>query len=297
MYQAVLEAVTGSQQMKALWYMLDRMPQERKTTANKRFFRLLKLPVVLIVVANCGQVRAKRSSAFTAVFADYFGCDPSVKSTTSNSASCLPKANYTRSVDRSIGTAMVNTNPSQTITLINKNDGTHVQAQHEIKAYYTMKLNMAPPTQRDANCATPGTTLLGQESILGIETYKYRRGEVEPGNAASTGVDGSISWLAPSPNCFALRTEAHYKGSPTTFQVTSNVTPGTPPASAFEPPAGFVELSQMEVQHKSSVLMMQRFNPAMTAEEAETAWVNTSATNIGMQRQEAVWRKQHDLTQ
>jgi len=43
--------------------------------------------------------------------------------------------------------------------------------------------------------------------------------------------------------------------------------------------------------------MMQRFNPAMTAEEAETAWVKTSATNIGMQRQEAVWRKQHDLTQ
>jgi hypothetical protein len=53
----------------------------------------------------------------------------------------------------------------------------------------------------------------------------------------------------------------------------------------------------MEVQHKITILMMQRSNPAMTAEEAEAAWVKTSATNVGMQRQEAAWRKQHGLSQ
>ena len=193
---------------------------------------------------------------------------------------------------------MVTTNPSQTITLITRTDSTQVQALHEIKAYFSMKVNMAPPAQRDADCAAPGATLLGTESILGIKTYKYRRGgEVEPGTPESTGVDGTVSWLAPSLNCFALRSEAHFKGSPTTFQVTSNVTLGTPPASAFEPPAGFVELSPMEAQHKITILMMQRSNPAMTAEEAEAAWVKSSGANPGMQRQEAAWRKQHGLTQ
>ena len=265
---------------------------------NKRFSRLLELPVALLVVANCGQIWAQTSPAFTAVSADYFGCDPAVKSTTPDSASCLPKANYTKSVDPSIGTAMVTTNPSQTITLITKTDHTQVQALHEIKAYFSMKVNMAPPPQRDADCMAPGATLLGTESILGIKTYKYRRGgEVEQGNPQSTGVDGTVSWLAPSLDCFSLRNEFHFKGSPTTFQVTSNVTLGTPPASAFEPPVGFVELSPMEANHKISVVMMRRNNPAMTADEAEAAWVRTSATNVGLQRQEAAWQKAHGVTQ
>jgi hypothetical protein len=265
---------------------------------NKRFSRLLELPVALLVVANCGQIWAQTSPAFTAVSADYFGCDPAVKSKTSDSASCLPIWNYTRSVDPTIGTAMVTATPSQTITVIIKTDNTRVQVLHEIKAYISMKVNMAPPRQWDANCTTPEATLLGTEVILGIETYKYKRGgEVEPGHAASTGVDGTVSWLAPSLDCFALRLETHLKEGPTRFQVTSNVTLGTPPASAFKPPAGFVELSPMEAQHKLTIQMMQRSDPAMTAKEAEAAWVKTSATNVDMQRQEAEWRKQHGLPQ
>jgi hypothetical protein len=42
---------------------------------------------------------------------------------------------------------------------------------------------------------------------------------------------------------------------------------------------------------------MQRGNPGMTPDEAEAAWVKTSATNLGMQRVEAAWRKQHGVTQ
>ena len=142
-----------------------------------------------------------------------------------------------------------------------------------------------------------GTTLLGKETILGIETYKYQSGNVEPGNPRSTGVDGTIVWLAPSLNCFSLRGEFHFKGSPTTFQLTSSVLLGTPPAAAFEPPSGFVETSPLEAQHKITILMMQRGNPGMTPDEAEAAWLKTLATNPLMQRQEDVWRKQHSVTQ
>jgi hypothetical protein len=262
---------------------------------NKR----LAIALFLLVSANRNQIRAQTSPAFTAVSADYFGCDPAVKSTPSDPASCLPKTMYTKYVDPNIGTAMVTSThpPAPTNTLINKTDGIQVQALHEISAYYSMKINANPnPTLSAANCMRTGATLLGKETILGIETYKYQNGNVEPGNPGSTGVDGFIAWLAPSLNCFSLRSEFHFKASPTTFQLTSNVTLGTPPASAFEPPPGFVETSPLEAQHKITILMMQRGNPGMTRDEAEAAWVKTSATNVGVQRQEAVWRKQHGAT-
>ncbi len=186
--------------------------------------------------------------------------------------------------------------PAPTNTLITKTDGTQVQALHEINAYFKTRVNPSPP-QSAANCARVRTTLLGTETILGIETYKYQQGEVEQGNPASNGTDGSIFWVAPSLNCFSLRGEFHFKGSPTTFQLTGNVTLGTPPASAFDPPSGFVEMSPMEAQHKIAVLMMQRSNPAMGPAEAEAAWLKTSTANAGLQRQEAEWRKQHDAAQ
>ncbi len=261
----------------------------------------LAIALLLFVSAYSSQIRAQTSSGFTAVSADYFGCDPAAKFTTTDAASCLPKATYTKYVDPNIGTATVTstlTPPGTDNTLINKTDGTRVQALHQIDAYYSMKMNVNPnPPQSAANCMTTGTTFLGKETILSIETYKYLSGNAEPGNPVSTGADGFISWLAPSLNCFSLRGEAHFKGSPTTFQLTSSVTLGTPPASAFEPPAGFVETSPLEAQHKITILMMQRGNPGMTPDEAEAAWLKTSATNSGIQLQEAAWRKQHGVAQ
>ena len=266
---------------------------------NKRAFNPLIFPAIWMVVANCGQIRAQTSPGFTAVLYDYFGCDPAV--TTTAPAPCPPKGMQTKYVDPNIGTSMVMSTqtPTPTNTLVTKNDGTRVQAFHEINVYYSVKLNINPAAsgQSGVNCMPAGTTLLGTETILGIETYKYQQGEVQPGNAASTGSDGTISWLAPGLNCFSLRTEFHFKGSPTTFQLASNVTLGTPPASAFDPPPGFVELSPMDATHKLTVLVMRRLNPAMTTDEAEAAWSKTSASNIGLQRMDAMWRKQHGITQ
>ena len=105
-----------------------------------------------------------------------------------------------------------------------------------------------------------------------------------------------LSWLAPSLNCFPLRSEFHFSSSPT-FQVAGNITLGIPAASVFEPPAGFVEVSPMEAQHRITTLMLRRANPAMTAAEAEKAWAKTAETNVGLQRQEVAWRKQHGLPQ
>jgi len=266
---------------------------------NKRVCSLYAVPAIILFLASQWQLQAQTSPAFTAVSADYFGCDPTVRSTASDSASCLPKTMYTKYVDPNIGTSMVTSQnpPTPTNTLITKTDGTQVQALHDISAYYVLKLKVNPnPPQSDINCVRAGTTLLGKEAILGIETYKYQQGEVEQGSAVSNGVDGSIVWLAPSLNCFSLRGEFHFKGSPTTFQLTSNVTLGTPPASVFDPPSGFVEMSPMEANHRISVLKMRSFNPAMTPEEAEAAWLKTSATNVGLQRTEAVWQKQHEAT-
>ena len=243
-----------------------------------RFAILIAFPVVLF--AQPGQrTPAQTSPAFTAVYADYWGCDPAVQAT----PACQPKANYTKYVDPNIGTAMVSRTANQTITLITKRNGTQIQALHEIKAYFTVNVKPAPPAESSAKCAVPDGALLGAESLLGIETFKYSRGSA-----------GMLSWLAPSLNCFPLRSEFHFSPSPT-FQVASNVTLGTPPASVFEPPAGFAEVSPMEAQHMITTLMMRRANPAMTAEEAEKAWARTAETNVGLQRQEATWRKQHGL--
>lgn len=276
---------------------LNEMLREARTPVNKRVFTRLIFPAICLVVADRAQMRAQTSPAFTAVSADYFGCDPAVKSGTSQPASCLPRTTYTDYVDPNIGTARVTSThpPTPTFTVITKTDGTRVQVFHQINAYYSMKMNVNP--NRGANCALTGTTLLGVESLLGIDTYKYQQGDVVPGMRASNGVGGFINWLAPSLNCFILRSEAHFDRSPTTFQVTSNITLGTPPASAFDPQPGFVELSPMEAEHKVTILNMQTSNPAMTADEAEAAWVRTSATNVSMQRQEAAWRKQHGITQ
>ncbi len=243
-----------------------------------RFAILIAFPVVLF--AQPGQrTPAQTSPAFTAVYADYWGCDPAVQAT----PACQPKANYTKYVDPNIGTAMVSRTANQTITLITKRDGTQIQALHEIKAYFSVKVNPGPPAESSAKCAVPDGTLIGAESLLGIETFKYSRGPA-----------AMVSWLAPSLDCFPLRSEFHFSPS-TTFQVASNVTLGTPPASVFAPPAGFVELSPMEAQHQITTLMLRRANLAMTAGEAEKAWAKSAETNVGMQRQESIWRRQHGL--
>ncbi len=240
---------------------------------------------------------AQSAPGFTALVNEYYGCDPAVAS--AGAEGCPARTTNTSYVDPLIGTAKTTATTTSTLTTIMKTDGTQVQIFPELKAYFGLKLNVNPAmaAQSSANCTQPGATLLGTEKILGVETYKYRRGTVEPGKAESDGNDGTVTWLAPSLNCFTLRGEFHFQQSPTTFQIASNVALGKPPASAFAPPEGYVEMSPMEIQHKIFVINMQRANSTTSADQAEAAWTKSWSSNIGAQRMDAMWHKQHDAAQ
>ncbi len=154
---------------------------------------MMKRAALLLISISFIQLHAQTTPAFTAVSADYYGCDPSMQPRASD-APCPPRTTYTKYVDPNIGTSMVTSQhpPAPTNTLITKTDGTQIQAMHEINAYFIIKTRANPnPPQSAANCARVRTTLLGTETILGIETYKYQQGEVEQGNPASNGVDSN----------------------------------------------------------------------------------------------------------
>jgi hypothetical protein len=264
--------------------------------------RPLAPAVVLLVLTTALSVSAQVSQGFTAVVNSYFGCDP----TTAATNPCSQKFIYVHYFDPNIGTSMISGNitdtsqpPIFTSTLINKTDGTRLQVSSDINAYYSIKLRKNPaPAQSSNNCIQEGSTLLGTETILGIETYRYQRGDVEPGNAASNGNDGTVYWLAPSLNCFPLRAEHHVDSSQTTFQLASEVILGTPPAWVFAPPAGAVEMSPLDLQHKLFIVGMQRAYPGTTLDDAESAWSkNESATDTTLELMDAMWRKQKGITQ
>jgi len=202
------------------------------------------IAAVALALVNCG--RARTSPAFSITAYEYLGCDPAVSR---DPGACAFVSTTRTYVDPGVGIAQEKS--ASQLNMITKFDGTFVQVFPALKGYSraNRSVNLTPTRRGSTDCGLAGGALIGKATILGIETFEYRQGAATPGQEFGED-DGTVSWRAPSLGCFPLRTEYHFRHHETDFEVASSVMPGRPPASVFEPPAGYVEMSQADAQEK-----------------------------------------------
>ena len=161
--------------------------------------------------------------------------------------------------------------PGQPVQIRVQGKGKMITAYPEVNGYFSIKgeqwtaaaFSQRAPITPANNCATTGSTPIGQTQFLGHKVFQYR---IEHPSGTR------LEWVAPGLNCAALRQEFRW-GTSITYKVASQVVVGAAPESIWDPPVGSIELSPLDLYHTVHVGRLKQ--RGLSDADAEAKWVST----------------------